>query len=203
MNLGEKIKKFRKENNLTQQDLANKLFVSRSLIAKWEQGRGMPTVDVIEKLAILMDISFEEIIGEKEIRECAIESNKVVKSHRRFSIIFMIISSFFLVAVAGLITSIYFSQRDILKPQAIYEEVESEIYVIATIENSKLIIENNREKDKFKTEIEIENSSNILVKDKFDKTIELSEIKNGSKLLVEFYILKTKVNIIFQTNLTK
>lgn len=38
MDLSEKLQKLRKENNLTQEDLAKKLFVSRTAISKWETG---------------------------------------------------------------------------------------------------------------------------------------------------------------------
>lgn len=45
MDLSEKLQKLRKENNLTQEDLAKKLFVSRTAISKWETGRGMPSIE--------------------------------------------------------------------------------------------------------------------------------------------------------------
>ena len=44
----DKLKKLRMQANLTQAELAKHIFVSRSAVAKWEQGRGLPTVDSLE-----------------------------------------------------------------------------------------------------------------------------------------------------------
>ena len=147
MNLSEKLKKFRKDNNMTQQDLADKLFVSRSLVSKWEQGNGVPTVDVIEKLALLMDVPFEEVIGEKEMQVCAIENNETIKSHKKVTVIFIVITTILLIVIVGLILGIYLSKKDKEKnddvgsyQQALYEIVQEQIFMFAERENDKLII---------------------------------------------------------------
>ena len=44
MEFNEKLQYFRKKSNLTQEELAEKLFVSRTAISKWESGRGMPSI---------------------------------------------------------------------------------------------------------------------------------------------------------------
>ena len=44
MELSEKIQKLRKEHNMTQEQFAEKLFVSRTAVSKWETGRGMPSM---------------------------------------------------------------------------------------------------------------------------------------------------------------
>ena len=47
MKFNEKIKNIRINSNLTQEEMAKKLYVSRSTIAKWEQDRGLPSVDLL------------------------------------------------------------------------------------------------------------------------------------------------------------
>ncbi len=43
MEFNEKLQQLRKKNNLTQEQLAEQLFVSRTAVSKWESGKGYPT----------------------------------------------------------------------------------------------------------------------------------------------------------------
>ena len=45
MEFNEKIQELRKQKGLTQEELAEKLYVSRTAISKWESGRGYPRID--------------------------------------------------------------------------------------------------------------------------------------------------------------
>ena len=54
----DKLKELRKLNNHTQELLAEKLFVSRSLVAKWEQGRAYPSINELEKITEIIKIIF-------------------------------------------------------------------------------------------------------------------------------------------------
>lgn len=194
MNLSEKLKKFRKDNNMTQQDLADKLFVSRSLVSKWEQGNGVPTVDVIEKLALLMDVPFEEVIGEKEMQVCAIENNETIKSHKKVTVIFIVITTILLIVIVGLMLGIYLSKKDKDEKnddvgsyqQAFYEIVQEQIFMFAERENDKLIIENKSDSIEFIKELDVNEPNEIIVKDKYNKIISLGDIQSGYKLSVKF-----------------
>ena len=62
--LNEKIKNLRKQNNLTQEELADKLCVSRQAITKWETGAGVPDIANIEAIAKLFGITFDELLSE-------------------------------------------------------------------------------------------------------------------------------------------
>lgn len=53
MNVSEKIKDLRVSANMTQQALADLLFVSRELVAKWEQGRGRPDHGMLSRICVL------------------------------------------------------------------------------------------------------------------------------------------------------
>ena len=63
----EKIGKFiqttRKQNNMTQKDLANELGVSDKLISKWETGNGMPDISLINSLCEILHISINELLS--------------------------------------------------------------------------------------------------------------------------------------------
>lgn len=57
------LKNFRKENNLTQKQVALMLNVVESCYANWEQGRTEPNVDMIRKLCVIFKISADELIN--------------------------------------------------------------------------------------------------------------------------------------------
>lgn len=63
MELKDKLKELRTKSNLTQEDLANQLFVSRTLISKWENGERYPNRENIARLCVFFQISQEEIVG--------------------------------------------------------------------------------------------------------------------------------------------
>lgn len=60
--VGKNITRLRKENNLTQDDLAEKLFVTRQALSKWENGLSYPSIDVIFELCKIFNVSFEELL---------------------------------------------------------------------------------------------------------------------------------------------
>lgn len=64
MQLGEKIKKARKECGLSQEQLAEKMSLSRSAIAKWEAGNGLPDVDNLKALARLLNVSVDYLLDD-------------------------------------------------------------------------------------------------------------------------------------------
>ncbi len=62
-NLAENIRKYRKANNLTQEDLAEKLGVKFGAISKWERGFSQPDVDYIMDMADIFHISVDVLLG--------------------------------------------------------------------------------------------------------------------------------------------
>ena len=65
MTFGEKLSSLRKQANLTQSELAEKLHVSRQAITKWEKGDGLPDLDNIKKLALIFNTSIDQLLDYK------------------------------------------------------------------------------------------------------------------------------------------
>lgn len=70
----EKIGKFiaekRKENNLTQEQLAEQLNISKNAVSKWERGLNLPDVSIMQDLCKILNITLNELfIGEKILDE--------------------------------------------------------------------------------------------------------------------------------------
>lgn len=76
MELSEKIQKLRKEHNLTQEQFAEQLFVSRTAVSKWETGRGMPSMESLKLIAKLFHITLDELLSTEEIVVIAESENK-------------------------------------------------------------------------------------------------------------------------------
>ena len=66
MTLGEKIKEARKQCGLSQEQLAEKMAVSRSAVAKWEVNNGLPYVDNLKALATLLNVSVDYLLDNGE-----------------------------------------------------------------------------------------------------------------------------------------
>lgn len=69
MALGDNIRKLREEHELTQQQLADKLYVSRQTVCRWENGSRCPDLITAKKLALELEVSMDELISEEEIEE--------------------------------------------------------------------------------------------------------------------------------------
>ena len=63
MELKDRLKELRANANLTQEGLANQIFVSRTLVSKWESGDRYPSKDNLARLAVLFQIPQDELIG--------------------------------------------------------------------------------------------------------------------------------------------
>ena len=66
MELAKKLKELRKEKGLTQEELASQLFVSRTLISKYESGAIYPTKQNAEKIAQVFDVNLSDLIDSNE-----------------------------------------------------------------------------------------------------------------------------------------
>lgn len=66
MELQDTLKELRAKAHMTQEDLANQIFVSRTLISKWETGDRYPSKDNLARLSVLFQIPQDELIGDKK-----------------------------------------------------------------------------------------------------------------------------------------
>lgn len=76
MEFNEKLQYFRKKSNLTQEELVEKLFVSRTAISKWESGRGMPSISSLKAISEVFNVSIDELLSSEEIIEAAEKEKK-------------------------------------------------------------------------------------------------------------------------------
>ena len=78
--IGKRIAQLRKEKNLTQEQLAEALYVTRQAVSSWENGKNQPDIETLTTLAEYFGVTIEELIyGEqRSIREKVVE--KVVPS---------------------------------------------------------------------------------------------------------------------------
>ena len=86
MEFNEKLQELRKSRGLTQEDLAQALFVSRTAISKWESGRGYPSIDSLKSISRFFSVSIDELICQEEIISAA-EEDKQAFARRTVSFI--------------------------------------------------------------------------------------------------------------------
>ena len=88
MTLGEKIKEARKQAGLSQEQLSEKLGVSRSAVAKWETDKGIPDVENLKALSSMLSVSIDFLLDngeslEKSIVKEAIDLSKYKGNKRK------------------------------------------------------------------------------------------------------------------------
>ena len=76
MEFNEKLQKLRKDKGLTQEELAQILYVSRTAISKWESGRGYPSIESLKAIAGFFSVTIDELLSGEEIITIAEEDNK-------------------------------------------------------------------------------------------------------------------------------
>ena len=113
MEFNEKLQELRKQRGLTQEELAEKLYVSRTAISKWESGRGYPNIDSLKAIAKFFSVTVDELLSTDEILTIAEEDNKQKETHFRdlmyglldLSIAMLLFLPFFAEKIDGIIQS--------------------------------------------------------------------------------------------------
>lgn len=76
MELHEKLQELRKSRGLTQEQLAQRIYVSRTAISKWESGRGTPSIDSLKALSAFFAVSVDELLSGDALLALAQEETK-------------------------------------------------------------------------------------------------------------------------------
>ena len=82
MTFGEKLKKLRTDNGLTQDELAEKTYVTRTAISKWESDRGYPNIDSLKAISKFFSVSIDDLLSSDEVLTIAEEDHK--QKEKRF-----------------------------------------------------------------------------------------------------------------------
>ena len=83
MELNEQIKKYRTEMNLSQEELAEKIYVTRQSISNWENGKTYPDIHSLLLLSSLFGISLDQLVkGDIDIMKEEIKKDEIAKMNR-------------------------------------------------------------------------------------------------------------------------
>ena len=87
MEFNEKLQQLRKQKGLTQEQLAEALFVSRTAVSKWESGRGYPNIESLKAIAKLFSVTVDELLSGEELLT-AVEADYKQKENHQQDLIF-------------------------------------------------------------------------------------------------------------------
>ncbi|MDE5779520.1 MAG: helix-turn-helix domain-containing protein [Lachnospiraceae bacterium] len=83
MDFSEKLLTLRKGKNMTQEQLAEQLDVSRQSISKWESGQAMPELDKIIALSNVFDVTTDYLLKPSEIDELSVKTEMLAKQQQQ------------------------------------------------------------------------------------------------------------------------
>ncbi|WP_107841184.1 helix-turn-helix domain-containing protein [Metasolibacillus meyeri] len=86
MSLGESLKNARAMNNLTQEDVAKKLYVTRQTVSRWEQNKTVPNIFVLQELSNLYGLSIDDLLSETKEKTQEKEEGKAMKKINWFAL---------------------------------------------------------------------------------------------------------------------
>lgn len=133
MNLSEKILALRKANDLTQEQLAEKLDVSRQSISKWESGQAIPELDKIVALSAIFNVKTDDLLKPSEIDELSMKTEilekqqqmmliREQKRQQTFGCIMYSLAVYLIFFAVFFITRMYYFESDVLDNSAFFAE---------------------------------------------------------------------------------
>ena len=76
MEFHEKLQELRKNRKMTQEELAEVLYVSRTAVSKWESGRGYPSIDSLKEISKFFSVSIDDLLSGEKLLSIAEKENK-------------------------------------------------------------------------------------------------------------------------------
>ena len=82
MELNEKLQELRKSKGMTQEELAEMLYVSRTAISKWESGRGTPSIESLKQISAFFSVSIDDLLSAEKALSLAEREHKVLQQNQ-------------------------------------------------------------------------------------------------------------------------
>ena len=82
MDFGQQIKKVRTDHKLTQEEMANKLSVSRQTISSWENNRNLPDLELVVQIAEKFNLSVDELLTGENLKDKLVKDGREVTKQR-------------------------------------------------------------------------------------------------------------------------
>ncbi len=76
MEFHEKLQELRKSKGLTQEELSEELYVSRTAVSKWESGRGYPSIDSLKEISKYFSVTIDELLSTEKLLSIAEKENR-------------------------------------------------------------------------------------------------------------------------------
>ena len=76
MEFNEKLQELRKQKGITQEELAEALYVSRTAVSKWESGRGYPSIDSLKMISTYFSVTIDDLLSGEKLIFIAEKENK-------------------------------------------------------------------------------------------------------------------------------
>ena len=87
MEFNEKLQELRKRKGLTQEELAQALYVSRTAVSKWESGRGYPNIDSLKAIAVYFSVTVDDLLSGDQVLLIAEEDGREKRDRLRNRVI--------------------------------------------------------------------------------------------------------------------
>ncbi len=95
MEFNKKLQDIRKRHKLTQEQLSQKLNISRTAVSKWESGRGFPNIEALKNISKFFNIPIDQLLSGEELLDAA-ESDNKIKRYKLISLVFGIYDFMFI-----------------------------------------------------------------------------------------------------------
>ena len=181
--IGKFIAKCRKDRNITQEQLAEKLGVTNKSVSRWENGVNMPDYSILKELCNILDIDVNEFLSGEKLRKNEIQSHsienldlilkeyyKMKKQRNIFKYISIcVVSISILICIFGVILHVYSKQynlKGISNILSVYIDEDREKEYVGELDGYEIYVENLRvEELNYRTF----NAKYIVFKDALDK----------------------------------
>ncbi len=123
MEFKDKLKELRKKANVSQSELAEKIFMSRSVVAKWENGMGLPSDESLERLCAFFGVEKGELLGSAEAESVLIEKNRRISRQKTILICCIVLAGALVLTVLlmSFLSSGRASVQGVVQDGVIYE----------------------------------------------------------------------------------
>ncbi len=124
--VGGRIADYRRRAGMSQEELAERLFVTRQALSKWENGISIPSIDTLCEISKMFSVSFEEILGLFDNTNIDLDKNDIFKGHDRSFIISKIVDGSIAVNI----------------PDVFYQMSPAErMYILKNVKEGKLAVD--------------------------------------------------------------